>query len=523
MSISRVTTLFTSFRQELGDRIDWLVRLRWIAVGATLLIIAISNLRLPGVLPIGWLLVAVGTFAFYNLLIWGYRRYVLRTTQSDAETRQATWLVRLQIGMDMLCVTWLLHLAGGVENPFYLYYLMLVGLASALLTQGEAFWFAGFCSLLYAGLTAGEYYGVLPHFHLTGLIDEGFHQRDTFLIAKVFGLVSTAFFEAFFTSSIVQRLRERDRELRQSNQRYVARSEHMKDLNRQLRQANAECKAQRDQLTLLNAQLSHANQALETHAQELTELNVRLEEAEAARTQFTLLVTHELRAPVAAIQSYLKLILEGYVPAEQQGAILERAETRAMEQLALIGDLLELGRVRERSRSRIEVLKVEDVLAGVLDSLHAQVRSAQVALETQIGANLPLLRANPDQLKSLWMNLISNAIKYTPPGGRVRVSLQRDNGHLVGEVTDSGIGIPLEAQPHIFGEFYRADNAKALTRQGTGLGLAICKQIVEQAGGQIGFQSIPGQGTSFIFRLPTQASGENGAAHESAAHGTAAE
>ena len=511
--MSRVTTLATSFRQELGDRIDWLVRLRWIAVGATLLIIAISSLRLPGVLPVGWLLIAVGTLAFYNVLVWGYRRYLLQTTQSDQEIRQATWLVKLQIGLDMLSVTWLLHLAGGAENPFYLYYLMLVGLASALLSQADAFWFAGLSSLLYAGLTAGEYFGVLPHFHLTGLIDQGFHQRDTFLIAKVFGLMSTAFFQAFFISSIVQHLRQRDRELRQSNQRYLARSERMKDLNRQLRQANGECKTQRDQLTLLNDQLSYANQALETHAQELTELNGRLEQAEAARTQFTLLVTHELRAPVAAIQSYLKLILEGYVPAEQQRSILERAETRALEQLALIADLLELGRVRERARSRVTVLKAEEVLGGVLDAVRAQVQSAQVEMDVQIGADLPPLRANPDQLKSLWMNLISNAIKYTPQGGHVHVSLQHDDGHLLGEVTDTGIGIPLDAQPHIFDEFYRADNAKALTRQGTGLGLAICKQIVEQAGGQIGFQSTPGQGTTFTFRLPTLATAESGGAN----------
>ena len=297
--------------------------MRWIAVGATLLIIAISHLRLPGVLPVWRLAAAAGVLAFYNLLIWGYRRYFLQTTRSDDEVRRATWLVRLQIALDMLCVTWLLHLAGGAENPFYLYYLVLVGLASALLTQTDAYGFAALSSLLYAGLTAGEYFGLLPHFHLTGLIDEGFHQRDTFLIAKVFGLMSTAFFQAFLISSIVQHLRQRDRELRASNQQCMTRSERMKELNSQLRRANAECKAQRDQLTQLNDRLSQANQTLEAHALELTELNLRLEQAEAARTQFTLLVTHELRAPVAAIQSYLKLILEGYVPLEQQRAILE--------------------------------------------------------------------------------------------------------------------------------------------------------------------------------------------------------
>lgn len=502
MSASRVTTLFTSFRQELGDRIDWLVSLRWIAVGATLLIIAISHLRLPGVLPVWRLAAAAGVLAFYNLLIWGYRRYFLQTTRSDDEVRRATWLVRLQIALDMLCVTWLLHLAGGAENPFYLYYLVLVGLASALLTQTDAYGFAALSSLLYAGLTAGEYFGLLPHFHLTGLIDEGFHQRDTFLIAKVFGLMSTAFFQAFLISSIVQHLRQRDRELRASNQQCMTRSERMKELNSQLRRANAECKAQRDQLTQLNDRLSQANQTLEAHALELTELNLRLEQAEAARTQFTLLVTHELRAPVAAIQSYLKLILEGYVPLEQQRAILERAEARALEQLALIADLLELGRVRERARSRVELVKTEEVLNTVLDAFRGQAQDAQVSLEATVAPDLPALTANPGQVKSLWTNLISNAIKYTPAGGHVRISLQATDGHLLAEVADTGIGIPLEAQPHIFGEFYRADNAKSLTRLGTGLGLAICKQIVEQAGGEISFQSTPGQGTTFTFRLP---------------------
>ncbi len=502
MSVSEATLLFTSFRQELGDRIDWLVRLRWVAVASTLLIIVIANLRLPGVLPLPRLLFAVGVFACYNLLIWGYRRYFLRSTHSDAEIAQATWLVKLQIGLDMLLITWLLHLAGGAENPFYVYYLILVGLASALLTQADAFWFAGLCSLLYSGLVAGEYFGWLPHFHLTGLIDQGFHQRDTFLIGKTFGLISTAFFQAFFTSSIVQRLRQRDRELRESNQRSLSRSDRMKELNSQLRRANAECKAQRDQLTQFNERMTQANASLEARAQELTELNVKLEQAEAARTQFTLLVTHELRAPVAAIQSYLKLILEGYVPQEQQRAILERAEARALEQLALISDLLELGRVRERARSRVETVQAEETLNLVLDAFRAQVQSAQIELTVTTAPDLPPLRINPDQLKSLWTNLVSNAIKYTPPGGRVNVTLQREGEYVAGAVTDSGIGIPLEAQPHIFGEFYRADNAKALTRQGTGLGLAICKQIVEQAGGEIGFDSTPGQGATFHFRLP---------------------
>ncbi len=491
-----------SVRQELGTHIDWLIQLRWIAVLCTVLIILVSAWQLPNILPLDRLLLVTGALAAYNVAFWYYRRYFLPSTLTDLEVRRALRVVRLQITLDMIAVTILLQLAGGAENPFYLYYLVHVGLASALLFRRDAFVFAGLASGLFTLLVVVEYMGWLPHHHLFGLIDVEHYLNVTYLLAQVFALVSTAFFQAILISTIVNRLRERDRALRASHGRVERRTQRMKQLNRDLRVANAECKSQRDQLTMLNGQLRTANASLELHAQELMELNARLKAAEEARTQFTLLVTHELRAPVAAIQSYIKLILEGYVPAEQQRSILERAEKRALDQLALIADLLELGRLRERARLQIQETRLDEQLRLVLDAFQAQATEARVGLTVDVGAGLPPLLANPEQIKSLWTNLISNAIKYTPPGGQVAISLNRDDGHLVGAVADTGIGIPLESQAQIFSEFYRADNAKALTHHGTGLGLAIVKHIVESVGGDIEFKSTPNEGTTFTFRVP---------------------
>ena len=109
---------------------------------------------------------------------------------------------------------------------------------------------------------------------------------------------------------------------------------------------------------------------------------------------------------------------------------------------------------------------------------------------------------NPDQIKSLWNNLVSNAIKYNRDNGRVDVTLHREGDRLVASVSDTGIGIPPEAMARLFSEFFRADNAKVHSRMGTGLGLSIVKEIVERSGGQITAESELDKGTTFRFWLP---------------------
>lgn len=245
-------------------------------------------------------------------------------------------------------------------------------------------------------------------------------------------------------------------------------------------------------------------QTIEAQAQRLKEEKARLEELDRAKVAFIRLVTHELQAPISAISTYLDLILNEYIPTDQQREYLERAQDRAKEQLALISDLLEFGRLKEvKVLKKAEPVQLDTILAAVLRELEPQVHEKELRLTQDIQPPLPAILLPTEQAKSIWTNLISNAIKYTPNGGSIHIVLCVDGAQILGIVEDTGIGIPADAQDKLFSEFFRARNAKDLNIPGTGLGLAIVKQIIENAGGKIWCESQINQGTTFSFLLPT--------------------
>ncbi len=248
---------------------------------------------------------------------------------------------------------------------------------------------------------------------------------------------------------------------------------------------------------------------LDEEVRELAQRQAELEQLERLKTAFILTVAHELRAPAAAIQSYLRLILDGCIPRSRWREYLERVERRAQEQLELINDLLELARLQDPNyKARVEVVQMEQVLRDVLDSLAARAAEKRVRLECTIAPGLPPVCINPQHARQLWSNLIDNAIKYTPNGGRVRISLSCDGNHLIGEVSDTGIGIAREEIPRIFDEFYRTKAGKSQAQLGSGLGLSIVKRILDSYQGTIEVESEVGRGSSFTFRLPTAADDE---------------
>jgi sulfhydrogenase subunit beta (sulfur reductase) len=245
---------------------------------------------------------------------------------------------------------------------------------------------------------------------------------------------------------------------------------------------------------------------VEAEAQQLATEKAKLEEIDKAKAAFIRLITHELQAPIAAVESYLRLILDGFVAPDDQRTMLERCQARALEQMALIADLLEFGRLRDgQKRGRISNVRLDTVLRHLKETLDNQASQQGVTLTVEIPTEVPPVRGVMAEFKSIWTNLIGNAIKYTPSGGAVTVILRADaqDGQVIGQVSDTGIGIPKEAQDKLFSEFYRADNAKAIAARGTGLGLAIVKRIIEGAGGQITVDSELGAGATFTFLLPT--------------------
>jgi signal transduction histidine kinase len=217
-------------------------------------------------------------------------------------------------------------------------------------------------------------------------------------------------------------------------------------------------------------------------------------------------VAHELRAPIAAIRSFLTLILQGYTTPEKTREWQQRAAERADDLLRLVDDLLNLARLRDpKVESTPEIVSVEAVLKEVL-GLHVPETEAKgiwLRVETRPCGSLV---ADPAHIKQLWTNLISNAIKYTPRGGQVSVRLYPELETIVGVVQDTGIGISRDDLPHLFDEFFRTEQAKAFSQHGTGLGLPIVRQILRDYGGEIAVASELGRGSTFTFRLPLKRS-----------------
>jgi signal transduction histidine kinase len=246
--------------------------------------------------------------------------------------------------------------------------------------------------------------------------------------------------------------------------------------------------------------------AIEREAEELARAKRDLERLDEVKSQLMLKVAHELRAPIAAVQSYINLIVAGYVDQSEMKPTLERVQARLQEMLDLIADLLELARLQQAGDQAMAQAGPQDVaqiLEEVCDVLREQAQQKGQRLELDI-VDRPVMTANRDHLKQIWTNLIGNAIKYTPQGGRVAVTLRREGENVVGEVEDTGIGIATEDLPHLFQEFFRTDEAKASGAIGTGLGLSIVKQIVDFYSGKIEVTSTPGQGSRFALTLPTE-------------------
>ncbi len=221
-----------------------------------------------------------------------------------------------------------------------------------------------------------------------------------------------------------------------------------------------------------------------------------------APAAFRLTIAHEFRAPLTALQSFLLILLKGYVAPEKWREIIQHAFDRSQDMLDLVDGLMNLAAARQEmsleNRSRVQL---GDVLEKLGPSLKTEANERGLTLTLTVRQN-PFVVVNPVHMSQLWTNLISNAIKYTPAGGSIQVSLEQDEAWAIGAVEDSGIGIRPQELPLIFHEFYRTAEAKNMGVRGTGLGLPFVKRIVEGYGGGLEVKSDIGKGSLFRFTLP---------------------
>jgi heavy metal sensor kinase len=242
---------------------------------------------------------------------------------------------------------------------------------------------------------------------------------------------------------------------------------------------------------------------LQRLAETLNEMMARLHAAFKKIVQFTADASHELRTPVALVRTTAEVALQKNRDASDYEGALRDILTEAERTSVLIEDLMTLA----RADSGAEALQLSDIdLGKSVKEACAQGSTLagprKIAFDWEIPEEQMHVKGDPDALRRLFLILIDNALKYTPPGGRVSVSLSRANGSGVGEVRDTGIGIAAEDLPNIFERFYRADKARTRDMGGAGLGLSIARWIVDAHHAGIQVESTAGQGSVFRVRIP---------------------
>jgi two-component system, OmpR family, phosphate regulon sensor histidine kinase PhoR len=234
----------------------------------------------------------------------------------------------------------------------------------------------------------------------------------------------------------------------------------------------------------------------------------QLKEIEQVKSQFVTMVTHELRAPLAAIEGYLSAYLSGLAGTDPQVSrqMLDRAKQRAHSLLQLVNDLLEFSRLEAKGVSRKkELLDLSEVITNTVELLKTQGEPKTLQFQVELPQPMPLIEADRPEMEQLFTNLISNAIKYNVKRGKVSISAKTSKQSLNIKVADTGIGIAEEHLPHIFEEFYRVSGPQTRYTTGTGLGLSIVKKIVESHFGRIEVDSKIDKGTTFTVKLPIKA------------------
>ncbi|MDY7079684.1 MAG: ATP-binding protein [Chloroflexota bacterium] len=438
--------------KELG-LLRWLrryVRLRWLAVGAVLVGMLAARFVLEVDVPLIPLLGLTTVIAFYNALfsVWQQRSHTLSHASTELQvspTAALAWGRRFafaQVVADLIALTVLLHFVGGIETPFFLFYLFHVGFGSIMLSRRDAYAVMALAIGLFVLLVWAEFLGWLPHVHLEGFVSPGLYREQAYVAAVLVSFAATLVVLTVGATAIVAELRGQWERQAQVKER-----------------------------------------ELEVTAERLAELD-------RMRAFFLGLASHDLKTPLAVVASYLQTILDGFVGEvnQKQRHWMERANTRVLELVRLIDDFLDVSQLApERILDEMEQMLLSDTVQQSVEDVRVRAKERDVTLRVVLPRQLPPVYAAPRRLQQVITSLLDNAVKFSPRQGEVVLEAhQQDDGIRV-DVVDMGPGIPTLYMPHIFEDYFRARRKEFVP--GAGLGLSTARKIVETHGGEIWVES----------------------------------
>jgi len=255
-------------------------------------------------------------------------------------------------------------------------------------------------------------------------------------------------------------------------------------------------------------EIDHLGRTVEQMSQRIVDQLRQLRHADASRREMVANISHDLRTPLTNLQGYLEtlMIKRDSLSEEERGHYVELALKHARRLGQLTDELFELAMLESDARAlHFEPFSLAELVQDVSQKFALEAERHDLRLETEVPADAPFVSGDIGLIERVLENLIENAIKYTPRGGRVRLVLIPEEKRIAASIIDSGRGIPQDALPHIFDRFYRVEKSRGEAPEGTGLGLAIAQRILQLHGSPIEVESAPGKGTSFTFRLPVAA------------------
>ena len=258
----------------------------------------------------------------------------------------------------------------------------------------------------------------------------------------------------------------------------------------------------------LERKVQEATAELAQQNELLRRQHIALEQASALKSQFLANMSHEFRTPLNAILGYTHMLLHGVTGTvtDPQRKSLTRIDSNSRHLLALINDILDITRIEAgRMPLNLSSFRIPDLVHEVMSELEPIIRRSNLTVVTRMKGKLPPIKSDRQKVKQVVLNLLSNALKFTPQGTvTIGASFHADERTVAIVVRDTGVGIPLESQSKVFEDFRQLDNSPARGYGGTGLGLSICRRLAQMLGGTIGLVSTVDQGSTFTLKLPAR-------------------
>ena len=425
----------------------WFIRIRWIAIS----VLIVATLVVKHILNISVREVSIYIVAATLLGLNVIHRIILQRIKkegNDNAIRKIKYEIHFQIITDLILLTLILHYSGGVENPLILFYFFHMIIASSIFSTVQSYLYAFFTLLLIGSLALLEYYSIIPHYSLEGFISANLYQNTMYVFGTGFVFACTSGLVVFLSHMIIYRSIK-------TEETYV-------------------------------------------------KTNIELENKDKLKNEYVLRVTHDIKGHIAAILSCLEVVRSKATgslnPVQEE--FTNRAFERTEVLSGFIKDLLNLTRKRLKHDYELEEYSLIDLINKIIKPMQSLAKDKSIDFDIYIDRTIGKVTGNPYTIEELYSNLLLNAVKYTPPGGRIELKIKNHDDQFITEISDSGIGIPKEDLTKVFDEFYRASNVPRDIKTGSGLGLSIVKQIVEDHKGTIWAESEIGIWTKFTFILP---------------------